>query len=895
MAETILLIDGMYLVYSSFYSHQAMRTIQGEPTGAVFGFISRVESLIQELHPDRLAVAFDSKAKNFRRELYPEYKAKRLQPPEELIQQLPLIKEYLEYRGIYFLEKPGLEADDIIALMSRRYAAAGSEVLIFSADKDLFQLVAERISVFHPKLKQKLDRAGVKEFFGIYPEQIVDYLSLAGDASDNIPGIPGVGDKTATKLIEKYGSLAALLADLDNLDGKLKEKIKKNAHLLDFWKKLLDFNQIPAVAGDWRIEPLAAVGDERLAELYRRLKFNSLLKKISPAAPTPADDAANPVHLIENCAQLKELAKKIKSAGSFAWDIETTAIEFFKAEVVGLSVALGEAGYYIPFLYPAEESGRLRLTPDEFKHEMAPIFSDPLLKKTGHNLKFDMLHMLRQGLVVNGVKHDTMIMSYLLFPNRRFHQLKELSAEFLGVRQTTFEELVGKGKSQKKIDAIPVEQVARYCLADASLSAQLAEKLQPLLREKELSTLYREIEIPLLDVLLHMEWHGIKVDRDFLKEAAAQLKKQIAVSEKEIQQLAGYDLNLNSSQQLAELLFQKMNLPLSKKTRKTKAQSTDSEVLNELKGFPIVEKIIAYRTYKKLLSTYVQGLLENCDEVDRVHTSFNQTVTATGRLSSSNPNLQNIPVGEIADVNLRRAFIAGEGRLLLSADYSQIELRVMAHFSQDENLLKAFAEGADIHQRTADLVFGADLFSKASEMRRRAKIINFSIIYGSGAFSLAKELGVSYNEAKEFIERYFQKYSGVKRFMDGVIAAAEKNPEVRTISGRVRPIPEILSSNRPVKENGNRMAINTIIQGSAADIIKIAMIRIHEHLKTMASRLILQVHDELVFEYPPAEEKRLAALVRDEMENALKLKAPLKVSLKTGRNWADMESMKDRT
>jgi DNA polymerase I len=892
MAETILLIDGMYLVYSSFYSHQAMRTIQGEPTGAVFGFISRVESLIQELQPDRLAVAFDSKAKNFRRDLYPEYKAKRLQPPEELIQQLPLIKEYLEYRGIYFLEKAGLEADDIIALLSRRYAAAGSEVLIFSADKDLFQLVAERIAVFHPKLKQKLDRAGIKDFFGIYPEQIVDYLSLAGDASDNIPGIPGIGEKTATKLIEKYGGLAALLDDLDNLDNKLKDKIKKNIHLLAFWKKLLDFNQIPAVESDWQIEPLAVRGDERLVELYRRLKFNSLLKKISPVASSPPHDPASPVHLIENRGQLEELAGKIRSTGSFAWDIETTAIEFFKAELVGLSIALEDSGFYIPFRHPAENAGRFQLTWDEFKNAMAGIFNDPLLKKTGHNLKFDMLHLLQHGLAVNGIEHDTMIMSYLLFPNRRFHQLKELSAEFLGVRQTTFEELVGKGKNQIKIEAVDVEQVARYCLADSRFAAQLAEKLLPFLAEKELLSLYREIEIPLVEVLLHMEWQGIKVDCDFLKKAAAQLKEQIAASEKEIQQMAGYEFNLNSSQQLAELLFEKMNLPLSKKTRKTKAQSTDIDVLNELKGFPIVEKIIAYRTYKKMLSTYVLGLLDNRDEHDRVHTSFNQTVTATGRLSSSNPNLQNIPVGEIAAINLRRAFIAGEKRSLLSADYSQIELRVMAHFSEDENLMKAFSKDMDIHQHTADLVFGADLFSQRGELRRRAKIINFSIIYGSGAFSLAKELGVSYAEAKEFIERYFQKYSGVKRFMDGVIAAAEKNPEVRTISGRIRPIPEILSSNRPVKENGNRMAINTIIQGSAADIIKIAMIRIHEHLKTMASRLILQVHDELVFEYPAAEEKQLLALVKDEMENALALKVPLKVSLKKGLNWADMKEIK---
>ncbi len=895
MPENILLIDGMYLVFSSFYSHHAMRTIQGEPTGAVFGFISRVESLIQELRPDRLVVAFDSKEKNFRRDLYPEYKAKRLLPPEELIQQLPAIREYLACRGIHSLEKPGLEADDIIALLSRRFAASGSEVLIFSADKDLFQLVGERIFIFHPKLKRKLDRADVKEFFGVFPEQIVDFLALAGDASDNIPGIPGIGDKTATKLIEKYGSLAAMLERLDQVEAKFQEKIRANLHLFELWGRLLDFSKIPAVDLDLAVPPFAPRSDERLLELFRRFQFNSLLKKMDAA---PRDGPVEPgpsARLIENTAQLKELAEKIRSAGSFAWDIETTEIEFFKAKLVGLSVFVAGAGHYVPFLFPAAAAGRFHLTLADFKNEMAGIFSDVKIRKTGHNLKFDMLHLLREGLPAAGIEHDTMIMSYLLFPNRRFHQLKELSAEFLGVRQTTFEELVGKGKSRVNIAEVDVERVGSYCVADSRSSWQLLEKLLPQLRDKHLLDLYREIEMPLVHVLLDMEWHGIGIDRAFLKKAAARLQEQIAVTEREVQELAGYEFNLNSSQQLAELLFEKMNLPLSKKTRKTRAQSTDIDVLNELKGFPIVEKLIAYRTYKKLHSTYVQGLLENCSENGRVHTSFNQTVTATGRLSSSNPNLQNIPVGETAGLNLRRAFVAAPGRLLLSADYSQIELRVMAHFSGDENLMQAFAEGLDIHQHTADRVFAADLFSAAKgELRRRAKIINFSIIYGSGAFSLAKELGVSYAEAKEFIDRYFEKYSGVRRFMDKVIADAEKDPEVRTISGRVRPIPEILSSNRTVKENGNRMAINTIIQGSAADIIKIAMIRIHEHLRPMQSRLILQVHDELVFEYPAGEEKKLIAVVKNEMENALKLEVPLKISLKKGLNWADMEEIRER-
>jgi DNA polymerase-1 len=591
----------------------------------------------------------------------------------------------------------------------------------------------------------------------------------------------------------------------------------------------------------------------------------------------------------------------VREAGRFAWDIETTALDFTAARIVGLGLALPAAAYYVPFLVPAAEADRFRLTFDEFREEMADIFAAAEIRKTGHNLKFDMLHFRRQGLAVAGVEHDSMIMSYLLFPNRRAHPLKELSAEFLGLRPMTFAELTGKGRSQVPLEEIAVEKVAAYCAADADGSARLAEKLLPLLEEKKLLRLYRDIEMPLAGVLLDMEWHGIRVDRAFLQEADHRLRGQIARAEREAQELAGYDFNLNSPQQLAELLFEKMNLPLSKKTRKTRAQSTDIEVLNELKEYPIVERIIAHRTFKKLHSTYVQGLLENLDADDRVHTQFNQTITATGRLSSSNPNLQNIPVGaaSIGDsgpgLNLRRAFIAAPGRRLLSADYSQIELRVMAHFSGDANLLRAFAEGADIHQRTADLVFGGDLFSERSELRRRAKIINFSILYGSGAYSLARELGVSFAEAREFIERYFETYSGVRRFMDKVIADAEKDPEVRTISGRARPIPEVQSSNRTVKENGNRMAVNTVIQGSAADIIKIAMIRIHQGLRSMKSRLVLQVHDELVFECPPAEEKRLAALVRDGMENAVKLRVPLTVSLKSGVNWADMDLLQEPT
>lgn len=896
MPDRVLLIDGMYLVFSSFYSHQAMRTLANEPTGAVFGFISRVEALIHELRPDRLAVAFDSKEKNFRREMYPAYKAKRQQPPDELVQQLPAVREYLAGRGIHALEKPGLEGDDIIALLARRYAAAGSEVLIFSADKDLFQLVGERVFVYHPKLKKKLGRDGVKEVFGVYPEQIVDYLALAGDASDNIPGVPGIGDKTATRLLEKFGGVDALLDRLEEVEGKLRDKLAASAPLVERWRPLLDFARIPETVIDLELPPFRPRCDESLLALYRRLQFHSLLRKFdaAPAGAWGGETAAPAVRIVADRAGLRQLAAQARRAGGFAFDVETTALEFSGASIVGVSLALADAGYYVPLLVPAGERSRFPLTIEDFRAEMAGLFADPRVRKTGHNLKFDALHLRGQGMAVAGIEHDTMVMSYLLFPNRRAHQLKELSAEFLGSRQTTYEELVGKGKSQVPIAEVAAEKVAAYCVADADGSRRLAAELLPRLDERKLLGLYRDIEMPLVEVLADMEWQGVRVDRAFLKEADGRLRRETAAAEKEVRRLAGYDVNLNSPSQLAELLFDKMGLPQSKRTRKTKAQSTDIEVLGELKGFPVVERIIAHRTLKKLHATYVQGLLASLDDGDRVHTQFNQTVTATGRLSSSNPNLQNIPVGEIAGLNLRRAFVAAPGRRLLSADYSQIELRVMAHFSQDPELLRAFAEGADIHQRTSDLVFGPGLPGQRGELRRRAKIINFSIIYGSGAYSLAKELGVSFAEAKDFIERYFETYRGVRRFMESVVAAAEKEPEVRTLAGRVRPIPEVQSANRTVKDNGKRMAVNTVIQGSAADIIKMAMIRIHAGLRGMESRLLLQVHDELVFECPPAEEERLAGLVRDGMENAAKLKAPLRVSLKRGENWGDMEPVGPR-
>ena len=881
MSEHILLVDGMYLAFSSFYSHANMRTLKGEHTGALYGFISRLESLIRELNPSAVVNTFDSKGKTFRHEMYPDYKGKRAEPPEDLLRQLPYIKEYLSIRGIQSLEVPGIEADDIIAWIAKNQAAPGKEIIIFTADKDLFQLVNEHIFIFHPKLKEKLDNQGIKDYFGVYPRQIVDYLSLVGDSSDNIPGVPGIGEKTALKLIDKFGRLDDMINRLDEMEEKFRKKIEANRESLNLSRKLVDLAAVPDFDPGYTPEPFEDRKTEDLVEFYRRFSFNSLLKGIKGVSFSSEQEIEISYHIVKDLAQLEELKEKIVSRKYFAFDVETTAIAFYKSRLVGLSISFADEGYYIPLNGPA-------FSLSDFIGIMAGIFKDTGIKKSGHNLKFDILHLKEAGIEVAGIADDSMIMSYLLNANRRAHNLKDLTREYLSYQQVEYENLVGKGKDKKSLEDVDIEKLARYCIDDSCLSYKLTGILRKDLEVKELSGLYKNIEVPLIEVLTGMEFTGVQVNVDLLKNAHKQMEVKLIEIEADVFRAAGYEFNLNSSQQLGEFLFEKMNLPIKKRTRKTKSYSTDIEVLKELRSFPVVEKIIDYRTYKKLSSTYLEGLMDDIDQNNRVHTSYNQTVTATGRLSSSRPNLQNIPVGEMGGVNVRKAFVAEEGKMLLAADYSQVELRVMAHCSGDEKLIEAFEKDFDIHQHTADTVFGKDLFLSSRERRKRAKIINFSVLYGSGPFSLSKELGVSFKEAKEFIDMYFEKYRGVQTFMNRVIAEAEVNPVVKTLAGRIREIPEIKSANKTVKENGKRMAINTIIQGSAADIIKIAMLRIHRRLQGKKSRLIMQVHDELVFEYLPQEEGELFGIVKEEMENAEKLKVPLKVVLKKGQNWGEM-------
>ncbi len=884
----ILVIDGMYLIFSSFYVNRNMRTLKGEPSGAVFGFVNRIEFLSRELKPDKIIVAMDSKGKTFRHELYPEYKKNRDLPPEELIVQIEPVIEYLDYRGIAHINRSGFEADDIIANLAKSNKNE-NEVVIFSADKDLYQLVGSNVNLFHPKVKKVLDREGIKELFGIYPEQIVDYLSLTGDSSDNIPGVPGIGEKGAKKLLSEFGTLDNLLKKQDEVPERYKKKLNEGMDSLKMSRELVDLSYAPKLdLGSDELDP-SKKSSQKLIEFYKRYSFNSLLKKAGVTEKKEQNRLPDTEYgFVLSTEDLKMLRKRVERSGYFAFDIETTGLEFHSSEIAGISFGFKDAGFYIPFIYPDEDREKVEITFDDFRDAFIDIFRDPNIKKTGHNIKFDILHLKSRGIEVRGVANDSMIISYLLFPNRRAHKLKELTYEFLGYSQTPYDELTGTGKNRKGFDEIPFEKAGIYCIDDSILSLRLSDKLLKKVEEKGLNELYENVEIPLIPILCSMEYEGVKVDKEFFQSAKESLYSMIELIKKDIVKTAGYEINLNSSQQLGVFLFEKMNLPAKKKTRKTGSYSTDIEVLEELKGFPVVAKIIEYRTLKKLLSTYIDGILDCVDEGDRVHTSYNQTVAATGRLSSSDPNIQNIPTGESGGIVVRSGFIAEKDMILLAADYSQVELRVMAHFSNDENLKKAFYEGLDIHKFTADTVYGKDLFLSDEDRRKRAKIINFSVLYGSGPFSLSKELGVSYREAKEFIDSYFDKYVGVRKFMDETINSCKERGFVETFLGRKRDIPEINSSNRNVRENGERIAVNTVIQGSAADIIKIAMKNIFDKLETMKSKMIMQVHDELIFELPEDEKSLLVNIVTSEMEKAVKLRVPLKVKVKTGFNWGNL-------
>jgi DNA polymerase I len=885
LQPTLYLIDGSSYIYRAYYAIRHLSSPTGFPTNALYGFTTMLLKVLKERRPDHIAVVFDVGRRTFRTELYPDYKANRSAMPEDLVPQIGPIKEMVRAFAIPVLEQEGFEADDIIGALARASEACGMQVVVVTGDKDLMQIVSERVTLLDTMKDKTTGRTEVLERFGVPPEQLVDVLGLAGDTSDNIPGVPGIGEKTAMKLIQEFGSLDALLERAVDVKGKTGERLRQFADQARLSRQLATIDcQAPV---NCRYEELAAAAPDskRLAELFRQYGFTTLMKEVRSEASLSTEQ----YRTVLTAGELHALVCDLAAAPAFALDLETTSLNPLAAEIVGISCSYRDhEAFYIPVGHayagaPAQLSRQLVL------ETLTPLLTDPQRPKIGQNLKYDYQVLRRYGIELAGISCDTMLASYLLNPVRSSHGLDSLAVEFLDHKMISYEEVAGKGKEQVNFAQVAVDKAAVYSCEDADATLLLSRLLLPRLAEAHMTSLLVDLEVPLLNILADMELHGVKLDLPLLQELSTGFAGQLAALEQQIYGQAGVEFNINSPKQLGEVLFEKLRLPTGKKTKT--GWSTDIDVLTRLaQDHAIAALILQYRSIAKLKSTYTDALPRLVDPATgRVHTSYNQAVTNTGRLSSSEPNLQNIPIRSEEGRKIRRAFIAEPGSLILAADYSQIELRVLAHLSGDPVFCDAFARDEDIHTRTASEVFDIMPGLVTPEMRRQAKTINFGVIYGQGAFSLAKELGVSTKIAKEFIDSYFERHHGARTFLDRCVADAERDGYVITLLGRRLPIPDILSSNGNVRAFGQRNAVNYPIQGSAADIIKLSMLRVTERIgrEGLRSRLIMQVHDELVFEVPEAERLTMELLVSEAMSQAIPLRVPLKVDINFGRNWSE--------
>jgi DNA polymerase-1 len=882
MAERLFLLDGVSYAYRAFYAIQRLSNAEGFPTNAVFGFVRTLRKLIEDFAPERLAAVFDPKGPTFRSERFARYKITRRPMPEDLVIQMPVIKELLEAWRIPVLEVEGYEADDVIGTLARRAEAAGLEVYVVSGDKDMLQLVSDRVRALHVhKDNAVLGPAEVRERFGVAPEQVVEVMGLAGDTSDNVPGVAGIGDKTATALVQQFGSLEAVLAHADEVAGaKRQANLKAGADMARLSKELVTIKTDVPVAFDLDEAKLGRPDAERLSRLYARLEFHQLRDEL--VART--DEAEVDYRLVNDPAALAKLVRALEKTDQLAVDVESTSTDAFAAELVGISVSFAPyRAYYVPLNGALEPKAVL----DAFR----PILGDPKRRLVGHNIKYDLEVLRGAGLELGCVAFDTMVAAYLVNPARGRYKLDDLALEHLSLKKVPIAELIGAGAKQISMKEVPLGKVAPYSCEDADVTLRLKALLEPELRDKALLELFEDIEMPLLGVLAQMETWGVSVDTPLLEAMSAEFQKRLDAVARTIYELAEESFNLNSPKQLSVILFDKLGLPVQKRTKS--GPSTDVEVLERLAPLhPLPRELLNYRQLAKLKSTYVDALpaLVN-PKTGRIHTSFNQTVTATGRLSSSNPNLQNIPVRTDEGRRIREAFVPGQaGWRLLAADYSQIELRVFAHLANEEAMIEAFGRGEDIHAVTASLVYGVALGDVTPEMRHRAKAVNFGIIYGQQAFGLSQFLGISVGEAQAFIDAYTDRYRRVKAYMDETVGAAEACGYVETICKRRRYVPELKSSSNQTRALGRRIAINTPIQGSAADIIKIAMIRIARRLRETKAhaQMIMQIHDELIFEIPDEEEDAVRRLVAGEMESVMALRVPLKVDVKSGRTWGEV-------
>ena len=839
--------------------------------------------VIKDKTPDRIAIVFDPKGPTRRHKEFKDYKAHRPPMPKDLVPQIPYIHSLVQAFRIPVFIQEGQEADDVIATLASRASAAGIEVTIVSGDKDLLQLVRPGISVYDSLKDRTYGPPEVHERFGVSPEQLVEILGLMGDASDNIPGVPGIGEKTAQMLVREFGTIERVLAHAYQITRpKLRQSLLEHADLARLSRGLavlkrdlpidVDFDQLAPK------EPDAAA----LLSLLRELEFTTLLKYVSP----PPDREAT-YRTVLTSPELEALLAMIQRAPELSFDTETTSLDPMQADLVGISFSTEPyTAYYLPLAHTYADAPA-QLPRDATLDRLRSVLEDPSVRKIGQNLKYDVLVLKHIGIGVRGISFDTMIASYLLNPSKTSHGLSASALEYLNYKTVTYAEVTGAGKKQIGFNEVDITTATRYSGEDADIALRLKQVLEPKLREQGLDSLFADVEMKLLGVLADMEYVGVKIDAGLLQDMSLRLEKETAKIVLEIYDLAGTKFNINSPKQLADILFVRLKLTPVKKTKT--GFSTDVDVLEELSSVhPLPAEILRYRALAKLKSTYVDALPSMINpRTGRLHTSLNQTVTATGRLSSSEPNLQNIPIRTEIGREIRQAFIAEQGSSLLSADYSQIELRVLAHLSGDESLIRTFVEDQDIHTRTASEIFGLPPEEISPEMRRKAKAVNFGIIYGISAFGLAQDIGVSNAEAKRYIDQYFARYPKVRAFLTATIEQARASGYVTTLLGRKRYIPELAASAVAVRNFGERMAVNTPIQGTAADLIKLAMIHIHRCIaeRDLGSRMILQVHDELIFEVPDGEVPVMRDLVRVSMEGVLKLSVPIRVDIGVGKNW----------
>ncbi len=898
--KRLFLIDGMALIYRAHFAmiKNPLITRDGRHTSAIYGFMNMLFKILKDEDPEYVAIVLDSREPTFRHKMYTDYKATREKMPEELVEQLEPLMEVLEATRIPIMVMPGYEADDIIGTLAKQAEKFGLLTYIVTGDKDMMQLISDNIFMYSPGTRFKPTTVytpdKVVERWGVPPEQIIDFLTLLGDSSDNIPGVDGIGKVGAAKLLKEYGSIDELLANTDNVKNKrARNGLNDAKDLIHLSRELVTILQDVPVelhVNEMQRQPMDR---EKLQKLFQDLEMYSLIHQLDSVAGSENVMRSGPeksYHTVMNLDELGQVIKQVEEAAEVSFDIETTSVNALQADIVGMSFSLQpHSGWYIPVDYPEKETdGDLfsEFSLVKILNVLKPLFENDSIHFIGQNIKYDALVLSRYGIHLNGIEFDTMVAAHLIRPESGRFKIDYLSLEFLNYRMIPISDLIGSGKNQKSMAQVPLKEISYYAVEDADVALQLYHVFRRKLEEEDLLNVFRTIEMPLIPVLIQMERNGIFLDLDYLSVLSEKINAELESLEKDIYEMAGHEFNINSPKQLSEILFDELELkPIRKR-------STDVNVLEALKHHhPLPGLILDYRHLKKLVSTYIDAFPGYVNPATkRVHTSLNQTIAATGRLSSTNPNFQNIPVRTELGREIRKAFRSSSPHTkILSADYSQIELRVMAHFSQEPELIRSFREDEDIHARTAATVFGVSPEDVTPEQRRTAKVVNFGIMYGAGPYRMSQELGIPMNEARSLIRTYFQTYPGIQKFIDTLLENARKEGYVRTLFGRKRYTPNLLSDRVQVVQAEERAAINMPVQGTAAEIIKLAMIRIHERMESdgMESKMILQVHDELLFEVPDHELDKMTDMVVTEMENAVQLSVPLKVEYGVGETWYD--------